>query len=150
MLLIRPLIKSMYPALVSLDARAFGAIGQKSVSSMDVVVGVKAGTQVACLYDSQDNPFRMLGYCGWQRIERREVLLTRMAIDPDFQRKGLGSELLLDFLTTRHRQVRRIHTYVHEDNFGAAKFFCHAGFTFEESVPQVYGQRSGFRYALGN
>jgi len=80
------------PALLALDRLAFGQLWHKSPSNISMALASALSFVVAMLDD------QLVAY-EWCDIYDRHAHLTRLAVHPDFQGRGIGAQLLYQAIT---------------------------------------------------
>lgn len=127
-------------------ARALAAMRIRKLESDDLaaVVAVQAKTPEASSWTRGDyaslagDPSglvlvatletRIVGFAAFHRVID-EAELRNMAVDPDYQRKGVGRELLAEALRRLSEQgVRRFYLEVRASNVAARKLYRSVGF----------------------
>lgn len=113
--------------------------------------GFHSQEHVRCLVVERDG--RVVGSMVYA-IFRRHFNLWSIAVDPDYQRRGIGSELI-DLLRAKlaPRQRREIRTLVSEWDTPAQHFFASQGFKATEvrrgELETQRGREDAYAFVLG-
>lgn len=130
----RPLRRSRRsdrPAVLSVDARAFPLFWRLDDAGLDEAIAATPAARFRVgLSDGDD---RVVAYSIWGRAGRRGYL-QRLAVDPDHQRNGYGSALVVDglrWLRRRGGDAAVVNTQV--ENERALSLYEHLGFERQPS-----------------
>jgi diamine N-acetyltransferase len=89
-----------------------------------VIVAVEADTVIGYLYATEENTSE-----SWVTRDYRSFHLQHIIVDPSFQNKGYGHELMQTFLEdASQRGIENVDLYVWDFNDKAERFFNRYGF----------------------
>ncbi len=120
------------PEIVALDKRSFPSIWQVPQNSMQAAFE-QAGYFTKAICDN-----KIVGYqlCTQSQTS---AYLARLAVDPELQRKSVGSYLLFDLLRHYHLSgIKNISVNTQDDNYSSQALYKKMGFTTTEEKYPVY------------
>jgi ribosomal-protein-alanine N-acetyltransferase len=110
------------PALVDIDAAVFPPLWRNSFSSLADELARAAYFTVTRVDD------RPVGY-QFSHVDGQHGHVSRLAVHPDFQRQGIGAELLgMAIRALWARGARRITLNTQEDNYASQRLYRRFGF----------------------
>lgn len=110
------------PALLALDALAFDHIWRKSTGNFNRALANAASFVLAEING------QIVGY-AWCDIYRQHAHVTRLAVHPGYQGRGIGAQLLHRAITDAlKRRVNRITLNTQENNFRSRALYQRFGF----------------------
>jgi ribosomal protein S18 acetylase RimI-like enzyme len=129
--LIRPVVPEDLPLLEQIEAEAFEPLWRHSAEGLALAVRQTVSFDVAERDDG-----RVLGF-QFSTATRRGAHLSRMTVDPAFQRSGIGSALLAHALVGYQRQhVATVTLNTQVDNIASQRLYERFGFRANgESFP---------------
>lgn len=131
-LLLRPMQREDLPAIAELDAASFDPIWRNSLSALQRAFS-QSGSATVAYYNDQ-----LVGY----QISTRNsfgVHLARLAVNPNFQGKGIGYAILQDLFRRIYRMgVFRLTVNTQSDNGTSLALYHKIGFTLTGESYPVY------------
>jgi GNAT superfamily N-acetyltransferase len=116
------------PEVLAVDAAAFASFWQFDAAGLEDALGA---TPVVRFRAAHDRAGVIAGYAICGRSGQRGFV-QRLAVDPAYQRSGVGRRLLLDGLAWMQRRgVQRAVVNTQVGNDAAVSLYLHTGFTHE-------------------
>lgn len=121
------------PALLALDKLAFGHLWHKSGGNFSEALA-KADSFAVAILNS-----KIVAY-EWCEVYGRQAHLTRLAVHPDYQGQGLGSQLLYRAITDAlERGCSLITLNTQENNFRSQALYQRFGFVYtKQRIPVLW------------
>ncbi len=85
-----------------------------------------------------ENDSGVIGNVSYQHKEHDHVYISGLVVDPRFQGKGIGRQVLTQLLE-RLKDVKRIDLVTHPDNQAALQLYQSLGFVVESRKENYYG-----------
>lgn len=85
-----------------------------------------------------ENESEVIGTVSYEQKEDNHAYISGLVIDPRFQRKGIGRQVLTQLLE-RLKDLKRIDLVTHPDNHAALQLYQSLGFVIESRRENYYG-----------
>lgn len=138
---IRPMRHADLAVIVELDAHVFGsarpAYFERRLTVLDAVDAGMRTIFLVAVYRDQVIGFVMgtLAY-GEFGLTQVTAILDSIAVDPHYQRQGIGQQLTEAFIKQSARQgASAVYTLVNWDNWTLLKVFHALGFVLASTIP---------------
>ena len=139
----RWLISRDVPAVLALDAQAFGSLAITPVQLEHIRQETRMAGVVACIPVFGEPDAEVVAGYAFYELGMTSIHIHRIAVMPSAQRLGIGSALLCKILLRRHGRRREATVFVDSTDAGVIHFFSGNGWGVKKEYEPFEPLRDG-------